>query len=178
MAITINKIEDAFFLLYKNFHDKNFTKSISLKHKTESQLLPLVRTALLGFFKQVIPERQIHTPWTKSKHSYIDFCVDKTAIEFAVRNPGKSKSNITPNTNKPEIKKLLKWNSGPAVLVLFDFSDTPLDGDAIEQYRVHPSLGKGNHKKSPFTILYFYTEAHQGQKFQFCIRKNIQRISK
>ena len=103
-----------------------------------------------------MPEVEVKTSWTKSGKSRIDFCVGDTAIEFAVRNPGKSYTNVSASTNTSEIKKLISWDKGKSVLVLYDFSDKPFSREDLQWYREHPSFGSGNRKKNAYTVLYFF----------------------
>jgi hypothetical protein len=60
-----------------------------------------------------------------SGHGYIDFVIDDVAVEFAVRKPGAARSALSASVNSTEVKKLMKYD-GKALLVLFDFSDTPI----------------------------------------------------
>ena len=177
MSIAVDQIEAAFELMFRSFLDRSFAKSLHLQAKTERQLLPLIRVGLLCYFhKRVLPEVEVSTPWTKSKKSRIDFRIDKTAVEFAVRNPGKSKSNVSATTNQSEVKKLLKWREGRSVLVLFDFSHYPIQHDGFQEFRKHPSLGKGNHSKNAYTILYFHVVTRRPLEVR-CHRKEIRRES-
>lgn len=156
MAITILEIEEAFELLFESFINKDFSKSLYLDHWGEKDLLPLIRTFLLGYFgESLIPEAESELPGSLSGYGRIDFLLGNTAIEFAVRTPECHKSKLKCNINQTEVKKLLK-HDGPSVLVLFDFSDCPLSKNELQQYRETPSLGKGNYYKSPFNIIYFY----------------------
>lgn len=178
MAITVNKIEEAFTLMFKGFLQPSFVKTLKLKKRTERQLLPLIRVGLLCYFgEKVIPEVEVNTPWTKSKKSRIDFRVANTAIEFAVRNPGRSKTNVSAYSNVSEVKKLLKWKEGRSVLVLFDFSREPLPANEFAAFRKHPSLGKGNHSKNAFTLLYFHIESLKPLNIS-CHRKEIRRATR
>lgn len=154
---TVKEIASCFDLLFTAFHTKEFQKSHQLTHWRERELLPLIRVGLLCHFgKKALPEVEIDTPWTKSGKSRIDFCIGDTAVEFAVRNPGKSYTNVSASTNTSEVKKLISWKKGKSVLVLFDFSEKPFTWDELQWYREHPSFGKGNRKKNAYTILYFY----------------------
>ncbi len=156
---TIQEIEHCFWLMFDNFTRREFGKSHALHTWRERQLLPLVRVGLLCYFqKSVVPEAEVRTPWTRSGKSRIDFRVSNTAIEFAVRNPGKSYTNVSAKANQSELKKLMKWKEGKAVLVLFDFSDFPFTLRDLQAYRQHPSFGQGNHDKNAFTVLYYYLD--------------------
>ena len=117
----------------------------------------MIRVGLLCYFgKKALPEVEVSTPWAKSGKSRIDFCIGDTAVEFAVRNPGKSYTNVSASTNTSEVKKLISWKKGKSVLVLFDFSDSPFTWDDLQWYREHPSFGKRSHKKNAYSVLYFY----------------------
>lgn len=124
----------------------------------ERDLLPLVRTFLLGYFgESIVPEAKSKLPGSPSGEGYIDFIIDNVAVEFAVRKPTAPKSTVSAAVNSTEVKKLMK-HDGLAVLILFDFSKTPYSEDQIENFREWPSLGQGNHKKSAFNVAYFYLE--------------------
>lgn len=156
---TVKEIEACFALMFDNFTRREFAKAQALHHWRERELLPLVRVGLLCYFrKSIVPEAEVKTPWTVSGKSRIDFRVADTAIEFAVRNPGKGYANVSPRANESELKKLLKWKKGKAVLVLFDFSDFPYGLDDLQGYRQHPSFGQGNHDKNAVTVLYYYID--------------------
>lgn len=71
--------------------------------------------------------------------------------------------------NETEMKKLLKYK-GKSLLVLFDFSKKPFSSDDLEVFREHPSVGQGNHKKSPYQISYFFKDIN---KETGCIKKQI-----
>lgn len=158
MAITIKEVVSAFDLLYCSLHRKEYSKTLYLSEWGERDLLPLVRTFLLGYFgESIVPEAKSKLPGSLSGEGYIDFIIDNVAVEFAVRKPTDAKSNVSATVNSTEVKKLMKHN-GLAVLVLFDFSKTPYTENQIENFREWPSLGRGNHKKSAFNIAYFYLE--------------------
>jgi hypothetical protein len=154
---TITQVAQCFDLLFAAFHSKEFAKSHKLNHWKERDLLPLIRVGLLCYFgKKALPEVEVATPWTKSLKSRIDFRIGDTAVEFAVRNPGKSYTNVAASTNTSEVKKLLSWKAGKSVLVLFDFSDSPFTWQELQWYREHPRFGKGNRTKNAYSVLYFY----------------------
>ncbi len=162
---TVNEIAKCFNLLFSAFHTKEFKKSHQLNYWRERELLPLIRVGLLCYFgKKALPEVEVSTSWTKSGKSRIDFCIKDTAVEFAVRNPGKSYTNVSASTNTSEIKKLLSWKKGKSVLVLFDFSDSPFTCEELQWYREHPSFGKGNRKKNAYSVLYFYVASARPQE--------------
>jgi hypothetical protein len=172
MAITVKEVVEAFELLFWSLHRKDFSKTLHLNEWGEQELLPLVRTYLLGYFgESLVPESRSVLPGSLSGNGYIDFLIDSVAVEFAVRKPTAARSNVSASVNSSEIKKLMK-HDGLAVLVLFDFSKTPYTEEQIENFRDWPSLGKGNHKKSAFNVVYFYLEKHRPKTPAFCI-KNI-----
>lgn len=178
MAVSVDNIQAAFKLMFESFLDQSFVKTLGLQKRTERQLLPLIRVGLLCYFgMRVIPEVEVSTPWTKSKKSRIDFKIDRTAVEFAVRNPGRSNSNVSASSNQSEIKKLLKWKEGRSVLVLFDFSREPFQANGFAAFRKHPSLGKGNHSKNAYTLLYFHIKSLRPVRIS-CHRKEIRRVTK
>lgn len=153
---TIADIHSAFELLFKALCDKSFTKTLNLEHWGERDLLPLVRVFLLGYFGEcVIPEAQVKLPGASIDMGRVDFIVDGVAVEFAVRKPTDSHSTVGKANNTSEVKKLLKYN-GKALLVLFDFSTSPLSSDDLEAYREIPPLGRGNHVTTPFQLSYFF----------------------
>ena len=172
MAVTVKEVIDAFDLLFSSLHRKEFTKTLRLNEWGEQELLPLVRTYLLGYFgESLVPEAKTKLPGSLSGDGYIDFLIDNVAVEFAVRKPTAAKSNVSASVNSAEVKKLMK-HDGLALLVLFDFSKTPYTEEQIENFRDWPSLGKGNHKKSPFNVASFYLEK-QSPKTPGCFTKNI-----
>jgi hypothetical protein len=156
MATNITEAHTAFELLFSKLIDKSFAKTLGFEEWGEKNLLPSVRTFLLGYFRHsVTPEVQSPLPGTVTGIGKIDFLIDDIAIEFAVRKPNDSKNKILNNVNETEVKKLLKYQ-GKSLLVLFDFSQDPLESSDLEAFRYLPSLGKGNHNKSPFQISYFF----------------------
>lgn len=170
--MTVTEVISAFDLLFSSLHRKEFSKTLYLNEWGERELLPLVRTFLLGYFgESLVPEAKTKLPGSLSGEGYIDFLIDNVAVEFAVRKPTAAKSNVSATVNTTEIKKLMK-HDGLAVLVLFDFSTTPYSEDQMESFRDWPSLGKGNHKKSSFNVAYFYLEK-QRPKTPGLIKKNI-----
>lgn len=156
MALTVKEVIEAFDLLFSSMHRKEFSKTLCLNEWGERELLPLVRTFLLGYFgESLVPEAKTKLPGALCGEGYIDFVVDNVAVEFAVRKPTAAKSTLSATVNSTEIKKLMKYD-GLAVLILFDFSKTPYTEDQLDSFRDWPSLGKGNHKKSAFNVAYFH----------------------
>lgn len=158
VATTITEITDCFEYFFSSLYRREFVKTLRLSECSERELLPLVRCYLLGWFADnVSPEVKSKLPGTVSGHGYIDFVIDDVAVEFAVRKPTAARSNVSAIVNSTEVKKLMK-HDGKALLVLFDFSDTPYSGEQIESFRNWPSLGRGNHRKSAFNVVYFFVE--------------------
>lgn len=152
---TISEIVEAFEYLYENLLDKEYAKSTGYAHYNESELLPLVRAYLLGYFHgDMQAEQWSSLPGCKTAYGRIDFLIGKVAVELAVRRKGGPKSCLRPHHNRTEVRKLLRWK-GRAILILFDFDDNHFDVADIKDYR-HISLGKGNWKTSGFNIAYFY----------------------
>jgi len=171
MTATINEVVVAFELLFNSCHDKDFKKTLKLNEWCEREMLPLVRTFLLGYFgESIIPEARSRLPGTLTGNGYIDFIVDDVAVEFAVRKPTASKSNVSATVNANEIKKLMKYD-GLSLLVLFDFSKTPYSEEQIERFREWPSLGRGNHKKSPFNVAYFYVAKQRPVELDYYLKQ-------
>ena len=172
MAVTVKEIVEAFDLLFTSMHRKRFCKTLRLKDFTERELQPLVRTFLLGYCgESLVPEAKARLPGARSGAGRIDYMVGNVAVELAVRNKGKAKANISSSVNSSEVKKLMK-HDGLSVLVLLDFSDSPATDAQIERFRDWPSLGKGNHKKSPFNVAYFFKKPTKKLALG-CIQKNI-----
>ena len=53
MGVTVNEVVDAFDLLYQSLLSNKFSKSLRLHEWGEKDLLPLVRTYLLGYFAAI-----------------------------------------------------------------------------------------------------------------------------
>ena len=158
VATTITEITDCFEYFFSSLYRREFVKTLRLNECSERELLPLVRCYLLGWFADnVSPEVKSRLPGTVSGHGFIDFVIDDVAVEFAVRKPTAARSNVSATVNSTEVKKLMK-HDGKALLVLFDFSDTPYSEKQIESFRNWPSLGRGNHRKSAFNVVYFFVE--------------------
>jgi hypothetical protein len=161
MAVTVKQVVKAFDLLFTSIRSKDFSKTLRLHEYSENELSPMVRTFLLGYFgESLVPEAKTSLPGSLSGSGRLDFIIDNVAVELAVRRPDASRSNVSATVNSSEVKKLMK-HPGLAVLILFDFSKTPYSEEEIEAFRDWPSLGKGNHKKSPFNVAYFYIKSHK-----------------
>ncbi|WP_314233842.1 hypothetical protein [Roseomonas mucosa] len=155
MSVGIGEIVNAFGLFYDSIWDPRFRLSVNYHAYSERDLNPMVRAFLLGKFGRVVPETGAVLPGSSTGRGKIDFLIGGVAIEFAVRRPDDSQGKVMPKDNITEVKKLLKFH-GPSVLVLFDCSKNPVSDEDLECYREHPSLGKGPHLRSPFSLAYFY----------------------
>jgi hypothetical protein len=152
---SVAAIIDAFDLFYTSLRRPEFRKSFVFTDRSEQELLPLVRTFLLGYFgPKANPEHWTTLPGAVTGWGRFDFMVNNIAVEFAVRRPWCPKGDVMPTKNAGEVRKLLK-HDGRGVLVLFDFSAKPLQRGELERYRELPSLGRGSHRKSPFSGAYF-----------------------
>jgi hypothetical protein len=155
--ITNDQIEDAFSEIFSAIHTRDFSKSRRLHTKNERSLLLPIRFYLLGKFGDVSPESTAKMPL--GKQGRVDFILGETAIELAVKLADDPKHKLlrgSPNGNSSEIHKLVK-HAGRSILVLFDFSKSRslADDELIEKYTSH-SLGKGNHRRTAYTLMYFY----------------------
>ena len=152
---SVSKVIDAFTLLYAGLRDPGFRKSLPLDRWSERQLLPLVRTFLLGYFgPRARPEYGTVLPGALTGQGRVDFLVYGVAVELAVRRPWCPRCFLLPRENETEVIKLMK-HDGLGLLVLFDFSRNGLSEEELGRYRNLPSLGQGNHSKSPFSVVYF-----------------------
>ncbi|GCE80637.1 hypothetical protein [Komagataeibacter oboediens] len=164
MAVSIKAVREAFGLLYQSIHDSDFRKTLDLNHWNEKELLPLVRTFLLGYFGHCYPEVCVRLPTCGTKQGRVDFMIGNIAVEFAVRRPHDHKAPLSARVNRDEMIKLMLYD-GPALLVLFDFSRYPFSAEDIERFRDYPSLGRGNFRRSPFNVAYYFKESARPQKF-------------
>lgn len=156
VAVSIKNTVEAFGLLYESLWRPDFRKSLKLNAWSERQLLPLVRTFLLGYFgESLVPEASSALPLSLSGMGRIDFIIDDIAVEFVVRRPSTSRACISPEANSTEVRKLLKYD-GHALLAIFDLSRDWVDSSILEGYRDLPSLGRGYHRKSPFNLAYYH----------------------
>lgn len=151
---TLEHLVEGFELLFQNLLDPEFAKTMGFQHWSEQEIDPLVRTYLLGRYeKQVRCQVKTPLPGSNSGFGRLDFVVGSVGIELACRREADGKALLGRYINKTEVVKLLKHN-GLALLVLFDFSKSPYSKDDLNGYREW-SLGKGNHKVSPFNVVYF-----------------------
>ena len=159
MAMTVSQVIDAFDLLYKSLHDKEFRKSLRMHEMSERELLPLVRTFLLGYFgESLVAEPSAVLPGSLSGNGRIDFMIGNVAVEFALRRPEHVKRELCAGANETEVKKLLK-HKGPAVMILFDMArDSHLTDEDLNGYRALPSLGRGKSHQVGFQRCVFRPE--------------------
>ena len=156
---SVSQVIDAFTLLYSGLRDPGFRKSLPLDQWSERQLLPLIRTFLLGYFgPRARPEHGTVLPKALTGQGRVDFLVYGVAVEVAVRRPWCPKADLMPRANRAEVMKLMKYD-GLGVLVLLDFSRDSITPEELGQYRDLPSLGQGNHGKAPFSVVYFGLES-------------------
>ena len=120
MNPTVVEIQEAVGQFFEWSHDHDFCKSVKLNKQGERYLLPLLKTYFLGRFGDVMPEYPVD-------NGRIDFVVGRTAIEVVVRKPNSTKGVLSRSANFSELRKLLRYNQGKAVLVLLDFSKNPFD---------------------------------------------------
>jgi hypothetical protein len=152
---SISQVADAFHLFYESLLRREFRKSFQFDQWSERDLLPLVRSFLLGYFgPRAEPERMAVLPTKLTGQGRFDFMVYDVAVELAVRRPWCPRGDVMPGKNADEVRKLLKYN-GLGVLILLDYSATPLTRPELEGYRDLPSLGRGNHAKSGFSVVYY-----------------------
>lgn len=156
MTARIGEVFEAFEYLYAKLLDRSFAKSAGFEHYSESELLPLVRAYLLGYFEDIEPELTSSLPGCSTKYGRIDFRVGDVAVELAVRSSGvRRKRALCADENQTEVRKLLRW-PGQGLLVLYDFGSPPLSDDDLERYRTLPKLGRGQWATSSFQLAYFY----------------------
>jgi len=171
-----DRIIKAFYRIYDAMRDKAFTKSRKITEYNEKELLIPVRFYLLGEFGNVTPECQSYTDPGQSIHKRIDFVInEKIAVEFAVRSKNDGPGKVAAKTNETEIKKLIRWTKGPAILVLFDFSGSPLPIEVLHKFKLPPTLGSGNHKKSSYWVIYYWYDYSAGESRHIQIGTQVKR---
>jgi hypothetical protein len=172
VRISNTNIQEAFEEIFEAIHTRDFSKSRRLHTKNEKALLLPIRFYLLGRFGQVQPEAVAKMPL--GRQGRVDFVLGKTAIELAVKLADDPKRKLLPGKrgkgNSSEIHKLVK-HSGRSILVLFDFSKTRSleDDELYEEYANH-SLGKGNHGRTAYELIYFFRKGRQTGCFRRQIR--------
>ncbi len=149
---------------------------MGFKWWNEKSILPNVRFFLLGYFGDDLePELKTELISAPTGEGYIDFAVGNIAIEFAVRLPDETPSKLTSYSNRTERMKLSRrkvqhdWATA-GVMILFDFSKSPLSNEQLEDYREKPKFGKGNHITEGFSILYYNYSLDSDS---CCVRKDI-----
>lgn len=165
---------EAFYRLYQAYRNKRFTKTLNFTQKTEREILPLVRSYLLGYFEHLEPEVMIQVG--SNYRGRFDFLINNVAVEFAVRSANKGGNNLKAKNNVNEIKKLIRYPDH-SLMILFDFKGYREDDEVratLEEYRNIPSLGRGNHNRYPFTVAYFY----QDESGNVCCSTKIIRVKR
>ena len=156
---SIDTIATAFAHLYSGLQQPRLTKAKKMSGWNEQQLLPLVRFYLYGRFGSILqPEYPISTWSNKSTKGRLDFLIGKIAVEFAVRNNGKGRGNVSPGLNRPEVRKL-SYYPGKSVLVLFDFSGSPYTRRDLNSFRRMKPFLNALGEPSAFNVLYYNTQA-------------------
>lgn len=103
----VSSVVEAFDYLYKKLLDRDFRKTFDFHTYGERDLLPLVRTFLLGWFgDQVRAEVECKLPG--ANFGRLDFVIGGVAVEFAVRRPSGRRAALSRYVNATEVKKLLK----------------------------------------------------------------------
>ena len=153
--VSIKEVREAFEVLFDALLDPAFRKTSDFRQLSERPLLSYIRFFLLGWFGDVAPEARARLAAGRSGR--FDFLVGNTAIEVAVKSSSAYFGNpLAFPTNYSEIVKLLK-HDGPSILVLLDFSKKPAfpEKKSLDAYYGSFVAGKGNHKTSSFTVLYY-----------------------
>ena len=158
--VSITDISYAFELLFDSLADRDFSKTTAFEKWTERKFLLPIRFFLLGWFGHVKAEAAARK--TLHRKGRFDFMIENTAIEVAVQVGGSSPNkSLSMANNQTEVTKPLK-HSGPSILVLIDLRQTPsLGKDKLAEYRQARIKGKGNHKTTSFTVLYFHRDSHR-----------------
>lgn len=157
MGVGVGEVVEAFQYFFDSILSRTYAKSVRFEHYNENQLLPLVRSYLLGYFwDDMKAELASSLPGRATKSGRIDFVVGDIAVELAVRPRGaRGKRALCAAENETEVKKLLRW-PGPGVLILFDFGRSLMTEEDLKAYRVLPSLGKGRWTTSSFQLAYLH----------------------
>ena len=156
---SIQAIASSFSLLYQFLQHRPFTKSKKMDTWDERDLLPLVRFFLLGKFGHIVqPEYNVQVRIDPPKNGRIDFRIGKVAVEFAVRSKSRSKAKVSAPANSSEVRKLAFYQ-GKAILVLFDYSDTPYTRGQLREYRKIPNFKSPVGTPSAFNLLYYNLNA-------------------
>ena len=162
---SIDSIATAFAHLYTGLQKRRLTKAKKMSGWNEQKLLPLVRFFLFGKYGTILqPEYPISTWSTKQTNGRLDFLIGKVAVEFAVRNDGKGRGNISSKLNRPEVRKL-SYYPGKSVLVLFDFSTTPYTRRELNEFRRMKPFIDPRGKPSSFNVLYYNTAAAEDHPY-------------
>ena len=162
---SVDSIATAFAHLYSGLQQRRLTKAKKMSGWNEQKLLPLVRFYLFGRFGTILqPEFQISTCSTQKTKGRLDFLIGKVAVEFAVRNDGKGRGNVSSRMNRPEVRKL-SYYPGKSVLVLFDFSTQPYSRRELNEFRRMKPFIDPLGKPSAFNVLYYNVSAAQDRPY-------------
>ena len=169
--MSINQVKESFILLHSQMRKYNFSKTSGFDWWSEQHILTHVRFYLLGYFGAITPEVKTELIGRPTKKGYFDFVVNNIAIELAVRTPYTHATTLTFNTNRTEIKKLMRRkkdrpNLKYGVSVLLDFSKKCLTNEHFEAYRSSKKLVSGNYKKDNFSILYIYINENKKSDYK------------
>jgi hypothetical protein len=154
---TVTEVVEAFKLFYGAALRRDFSKSLYYVDWNERDILPSLRLFLLGYFGNTVkPESRGNGFRGKSKHRKVDFLVGGIAVEVAVRAASDSSSKLSAATNRAEIQKLIR-HRGKSLLVLLDFSRSPLSPEALEKYKSFnfTKTSQGKYSRSPYNVAYF-----------------------
>jgi hypothetical protein len=172
LPISISQVRTAFQLLYDSIHNREFRKTLRLNYWSERELLPAVRTFLLGYFGHCYPEVEVRLAGSSTGWGRVDFLIGDVAVEFAVRRPEDGKTPLSHRTSSTEIKKLMQY-SGPALYVLYDFSANPVTEEYLDQeFKRKINFGRGRRSLYPFNVAYYYIESARRREYRN-ICKNI-----
>ena len=160
MKVGLRQVREAFEYLFGALFQPEFAKSSDFSAYNESELLPLLRFYLLGYFcEELWPEQRVRLPSADTGEGYVDFMIGGIAVEFAVAARGATWSALSPSTNRTERQKLLKY-PGPSALVLYDLNrERTITPERLEGYRDTNIFGRGRHRIWPFQVHYFHLEA-------------------
>jgi hypothetical protein len=173
---SVKSVQEAFSDFHYWVRQPMFQKGRQFHSFKESELLPLIRFFLLGHFRMAVPEHRTKVEILPDPEGtgYFDFFVPGAVIEVATRAPGEGKSKLTAYTNRSERRKLAQrsthWTVKSGVLVLLDFTATPLEDEILEEYRSRKHIGAPGAPLRNFSVLYYYPEIDDST---WCIRKNI-----
>lgn len=141
-----------------------------LDRQREKEVLPLVRTFLLGYFGHCYPEVSVRSQSSASGWGRADFQIGGVAVEFAVRRPGDRKGpyHLRLTRRDDQADDVPRRPSLGAVR----FFANPFGEGDIERFRDYASLGRGNFRRTAFNVAYYYVESARRRDY-CCISRNI-----